>query len=61
MVDFLTVNETAQEPPAYSQDDKDVINGPPKLGKEAARINQNFAQAMVRNNTLRWHSAIIRY
>lgn len=49
-VDFLTVNETAHEPPTYLADDKDSINSPPKLGKEAARINQNFSQLIVDPN-----------
>jgi len=44
-IDFLSVNETAQEAP--SADDKDSMNGPVKLGQEASCINQNFSQMMV--------------
>merc|ERR1740129_366319 len=46
-VDLLTVNESALEPPSYGQDEKESMNAPPKLAKEAARVNQNFSQAMV--------------
>jgi len=44
-VDFLSVNETAQEPPNH--DDKDNINSPVKLGQEASCINQNFSQMVL--------------
>lgn len=43
-VDLLTVNETAQEPP--SNEDRESINAPLKLSREAARVNQNFSQAL---------------
>ncbi|CAD7944332.1 unnamed protein product [Amoebophrya sp. A120] len=45
--DFTTVNETAQEPPSYNPEDKDSINAPPKLSREAARVNQNFSECVV--------------
>lgn len=44
-IDFVTVNETAQEPP--NNDDKDSINSPMKLGREASCINQNFSQMVL--------------
>lgn len=44
-VDFLTVNETASEPP--SSEDPTNINGPIKLGQEASCINQNFSQMVI--------------
>jgi len=44
-VDFLTVNETANEAP--SNEDKDSINAPMKLGQEATCINQNFSQMIL--------------
>eukprot|EP00392_Amoebophrya_sp_AT5.2_P005285 g5294.t1 len=49
--DFTTVNETAQEPPSYNPEDKDSLNAPPKLSREAARVNQNFAECMVDRKT----------
>jgi len=45
LIDFLTVNETAQDPP--NADDKDSMNGPVKLGQEASCINQNFSQMVL--------------
>eukprot|EP01111_Echinosteliopsis_oligospora_P010466 TRINITY_DN325_c0_g1_i1.p1 TRINITY_DN325_c0_g1~~TRINITY_DN325_c0_g1_i1.p1 ORF type:complete len:571 (-),score=207.84 TRINITY_DN325_c0_g1_i1:60-1772(-) len=39
--DYLTVNETANEPPS---DDKDPVNSPAALSQEATFINQNFSQ-----------------
>lgn len=44
-MEFLTVNETAQEPP--NNDDKDAMNSPVKLGQEASCINQNFSQMVL--------------
>lgn len=44
-VDFLSVNETAQEPP--NNDDKENHNSPVKLGQEASCINQNFSQMVL--------------
>jgi len=47
-IDFLTVNETSQDPP--NADDKDSMNGPVKLGQEASCINQNFCQMVLDPN-----------
>jgi len=44
-VDFLTVNETAREPP--SNDSPEAMNSPMKLGQEASCINQNFSQMVL--------------
>jgi len=44
-VDFLSVNETAQDPP--NNDDKENINSPVKLSQEASCINQNFSQMVL--------------
>jgi len=43
--DFLTVNETATEPPV--EDNRDIVNSPSSLGKEATLINQNFSQQIL--------------
>jgi len=43
--DFLTVNETATEPPR--DDEKDSINSPQNLSVEASYINQNFSQQVL--------------
>eukprot|EP00921_Rhytidocystis_pertsovi_P024938 GHVQ01040156.1.p1 GENE.GHVQ01040156.1~~GHVQ01040156.1.p1 ORF type:complete len:629 (+),score=122.67 GHVQ01040156.1:72-1958(+) len=45
IVDLLTVNETAPEPPM--QDDANKLNRPPALGFEAAKINQNVRQQLL--------------
>jgi translation initiation factor 3 subunit D len=47
-VDFLSVNETAAEPP--NADDKDAVNGVAKLSQEAGAINQNFTQMVLDYN-----------
>mmetsp|Transcript_2851 Transcript_2851/g.7253 ORF Transcript_2851/g.7253 Transcript_2851/m.7253 type:complete len:575 (+) Transcript_2851:119-1843(+) len=44
-VDFLTVNETAREPP--NNDSPESMNSPMKLGQEASCINQNFSQMVL--------------
>jgi len=44
-IDYLTVNETAPEPP--NNENPDEINGPIKLGQEASCINQNFTQMVL--------------
>merc|ERR1719453_14982 len=44
-VDFLSVNETAMEPP--SNEDKDNINSAVKLSNESSCINQNFSQMVL--------------
>eukprot|EP00920_Eleutheroschizon_duboscqi_P009156 GHVT01020955.1.p1 GENE.GHVT01020955.1~~GHVT01020955.1.p1 ORF type:complete len:574 (-),score=154.39 GHVT01020955.1:634-2355(-) len=46
IVDLITVNETAVEPPM--QDDALKMNRPPALGIEAVKINQNFRQQVVK-------------
>mmetsp|Transcript_59825 Transcript_59825/g.110766 ORF Transcript_59825/g.110766 Transcript_59825/m.110766 type:complete len:575 (-) Transcript_59825:90-1814(-) len=48
-IDFLSVNETAAEPP--SSDDKEHMNSPQKLSQEAACINQNFSQMVLDSRT----------
>merc|ERR1740138_655939 len=48
-VDFLSVNETAQEPP--NNDDTENMNSPVKLSQEASCINQNFSQMVLDNDT----------
>ncbi|KAF8820076.1 putative eukaryotic translation initiation factor 3 subunit 7, partial [Cardiosporidium cionae] len=45
IVDLLTVNETAQEPP--TQDAENRLNRPHTLGVEAVKINQNFSQQVL--------------
>lgn len=44
-LDFLTVNETALEPPV--EDPRDTINSPSALAKEATFINQQFSQQVL--------------
>jgi translation initiation factor 3 subunit D len=44
-IDFLTVNETAREPP--NNDSPEAMNSPLKLGQEASCINQNFSQMVL--------------
>merc|ERR1719456_103218 len=44
-LDFLSVNETAIEPP--NNDDPMNMNAPMKLGQEASCINQNFSQMVL--------------
>lgn len=48
-IDFLTCNETSNDPP--SNEDKESINAPMRLGQEATCINQNFSQ-MVLDSTI---------
>jgi len=48
-IDFLTVDETAQEPP--NNDDVNSMNAPTKLGQEASCINQNFSQMVLDYST----------
>ena len=47
--DFLTVSETAHDPPTIN-DDVDEINHPDKLSLEATVINQNFSQQILKEN-----------
>ena len=51
LFDFLTVSETAREPPQASED-TDEINHPEKLSIEATMINQNFSQQVLKENDL---------
>lgn len=46
--DFLTVSETAREPP--SSEDSESINHPQKLSLEATMINQNFSQQVLKDD-----------
>eukprot|EP00448_Togula_jolla_P035158 CAMPEP_0170635600 /NCGR_PEP_ID=MMETSP0224-20130122/37310_1 /TAXON_ID=285029 /ORGANISM="Togula jolla, Strain CCCM 725" /LENGTH=576 /DNA_ID=CAMNT_0010965115 /DNA_START=161 /DNA_END=1891 /DNA_ORIENTATION=+ len=48
-IDFLSVNETAREPP--SNDDKDSMNSTVRLSHEASCINQNFSQMVLDNRS----------
>merc|ERR1711998_251389 len=41
--DYLTVNETARDPP-QDVEGQEEYNGPEKLSLEATMINQNFSQ-----------------
>jgi translation initiation factor 3 subunit D len=45
--DYLTVSETAYEPPTSSED-ANAINTPDKLSLEASSINQNFTQQILK-------------
>lgn len=47
--DFLTVSETAREPPTASEE-MDEINYPEKLSVEATMINQNFSQQVLKED-----------
>lgn len=44
--DYLTVSETAQEPPTANEE-FDEFNYPDKLSVEATAINQNFSQQVL--------------
>lgn len=48
--DYLTVSETAREPPSVS-DEIDIINHPEKLSLEATMINQNFSQQILKEDS----------
>ena len=45
--DYLTVSETATDPPVAS-DDPEAINSPDNLSLEASSINQNFSQQILK-------------
>jgi len=49
--DYLTVNETANIPPAKNDDDGMDINNPDRLSLEATMINQNFSQQILKQST----------
>mmetsp|Transcript_34461 Transcript_34461/g.50536 ORF Transcript_34461/g.50536 Transcript_34461/m.50536 type:complete len:585 (+) Transcript_34461:103-1857(+) len=51
--DYLTVNETANNPPSKSDDDPDGINTPERLSLEATMINQNFTQQILKSSKTR--------
>lgn len=46
--DFLTVNETAFDPPVPGDDPENNINAPERLSLEATVINQNFSQQILK-------------
>jgi translation initiation factor 3 subunit D len=48
LFDFLTVSETAREPPT-STDELEEYNHPEKLSLEATGINQNFSQQVLKD------------
>ena len=52
LFDYLTVSETAHEPPSAS-DETDEINHPEKLSFEATKINQNFCQQVLKEDESR--------
>lgn len=47
-LDFLTVNETAVDPPTPGDDPDNNINAPDRLSLEATMINQNFSQQILK-------------
>ena len=47
-LDFLTVNETAVDPPMPGDDPDNNINAPDRLSLEATMINQNFSQQILK-------------
>ena len=47
-LDFLTVNETAVDPPTPGDDPEKNINAPDRLSLEATMINQNFSQQILK-------------
>lgn len=50
--DYLTVSETASDPPAES-DDPEALNSPDNLSLEASSINQNFTQQILKHGSKR--------
>lgn len=46
--DYLTVNETAFDPPTGGEDPENNINSPERLSLEATMINQNFSQQILK-------------
>ncbi|KAI1293573.1 Eukaryotic translation initiation factor 3 subunit D [Halotydeus destructor] len=53
VLDFLTVNETAMDPPFQDEDTKNGINWPTNLGLEATYINHNFSQQVLKKDEAR--------
>lgn len=47
-LDYLTVNETAVDPPTPGEDPDNNINAPERLSLEATMINQNFSQQILK-------------
>ena len=47
-LDYLTVNETAVDPPMPGEDPDKNINAPDRLSLEATMINQNFSQQILK-------------
>ncbi|CAM9119408.1 unnamed protein product [Ectocarpus sp. 6 AP-2014] len=47
-LDYLTVNETAVDPPTPGDDPTNNINAPDRLSLEATMINQNFSQQILK-------------
>lgn len=47
-LDYLTVNETAVDPPTPGDDPSTNINAPDRLSLEATMINQNFSQQILK-------------
>ncbi|CAN0317642.1 unnamed protein product, partial [Discosporangium mesarthrocarpum] len=46
--DYLTVNETAMDPPIPGDEPEKNINAPDRLSLEATMINQNFSQQILK-------------
>lgn len=55
-LDYLTVNETAVDPPTPGDDPTNNINAPDRLSLEATMINQNFSQQILKpgNRKVGW-------
>merc|ERR1719384_902973 len=51
--DYLTVNETANNPPSptKAEDDPEGINTPERLSLESTAINQNFSQQILKTSS----------
>lgn len=48
-LEYLTVNETAVDPPTPGEDPDNNINAPDRLSLEATMINQNFSQQILKS------------
>jgi translation initiation factor 3 subunit D len=59
LFDFLTVSETARDPPTASEEAEE-INYPEKLSVEATMINQNFSQQVLKDKELEGRK-VVRY
>lgn len=49
-LDYLTVHETAHNPPTNSSDENNSYNSPERLGLEATMIHQNFSQQILKKS-----------